>query len=45
MSFKIMVEILRRNRAVGTPSRKWEGNIKMNLTELKYEGVDLLQLA
>ena len=28
------------NRSLGRPRRRWEDNIKMNLQEVVYEGID-----
>jgi hypothetical protein len=32
-------------RPVGRPRRRWEDNIKMDLKEVGYEGVDWIELA
>jgi hypothetical protein len=31
--------------SVGKPTRRWEGNIKMNLTKIRWEGMDWIHLA
>jgi len=33
------------NRSVGRPPRRWEDNIRMNLTEIGWEIVNLVHLA
>jgi len=32
-------------RPLGTPVRRWEGNIKMDLQEVEFEGIDWIELA
>jgi hypothetical protein len=32
-------------RQLGRPRRRWEGNIRMDLTEMAWEGVDWIRLA
>jgi hypothetical protein len=32
-------------RPLGSPMRRWEDNIKMNLQEVGYEGTDLIDVA
>jgi hypothetical protein len=38
-------ENLRGKRTFGRPSRRWEDNIKIDLQELVYGGVDWIDLA
>ena len=30
---------------LGRPRRRWEGNIKMNLSGVRFEGMELIDLA
>jgi len=39
------VGILEGNRPLGRPMRKWEDNVKMDLQEMGYEGMDWIELA
>jgi hypothetical protein len=32
-------------RPLGKPTHKWEDNIKMDLQEVRYEGIDWIDLA
>jgi hypothetical protein len=34
-----------RKRPLGTPRRKWEDNIKMELQEVRCEGMDWIDVA
>jgi hypothetical protein len=36
---------IERNRVVGRPSRKWVDNIKMDLREIGWDGVDWIDVA
>ena len=42
---KVMVGRREGNRLLGRPRRSWEGNIKMDLQEMAWEGVDWIDLA
>jgi hypothetical protein len=44
-AYKISVEKLEGTRPLGKPRRKWDDNIKMDLKEIVYEGIDWIYLA
>jgi hypothetical protein len=44
-SNRIMVGKPERNRPLGRPRRKWEDNIRMNLREIGWGGMDWIDLA
>jgi hypothetical protein len=41
---KVLVGDSERMRPLGRPRRRWEGNIKIDLREIMWEGVDWMQL-
>ena len=43
--YKVLVGILERKRALGRPMRRWEDNVKMDLQEVRYWGMDWIELA
>jgi hypothetical protein len=42
--YRILVEKLERKRPLGRPMRRWEDNIKMDLQEVGYGGMDWIWL-
>jgi len=42
---RVSVEEPERKRALGSPSRRWEDNIKMDLKEVGYLGIDWIDVA
>jgi hypothetical protein len=44
-AFWILVETPERKRLLGRPRRRWEDNIKMDLREIGWDGVDWIDLA
>jgi hypothetical protein len=42
---KILVEKPEGKRTLGRPRRRWEGNIRMDLREMGWEGVDWIHVA
>jgi hypothetical protein len=42
---KFWCENPERKRALGRPRRRWDDNIRMNLGEIGWEGVDCTRLA
>jgi hypothetical protein len=42
--YKILVGKLERKRPLGRPRRRWEDNVRMNLREIGWEGVDCMHL-
>jgi hypothetical protein len=42
---RVLVGKHARKRPVGRPRRRWEGNIKMDVQEVGYEGMDWIDLA
>jgi hypothetical protein len=40
-----MVGILEGKRPLGTPRYRWEDNIRMDLREIEWKGVDWIHLA
>ena len=45
MYTRFQLENLRERRPLLRPRRRWEDNIKMNLQEVGWAGVDLIDLA
>jgi hypothetical protein len=43
--YKILVGKPERKRLLGSSRHRWEDNIRINLTEIKWEGVDWMRLA
>jgi hypothetical protein len=43
-SYRIVVEKRERRRPLGRPRRRWEANIKMDLTEVGLSGKDWVDL-
>jgi hypothetical protein len=43
--YKTLVEKHEGRRLLGRPSRRWEDNIKMELTEMGFEAADWIHLA
>jgi hypothetical protein len=43
--YKILVGKPKRNKPLKRPRRRWEDNIRMDLTEIGWEGVDWIHLA
>ena len=43
--YRVLVGKPERKRPWGRPRRRWEDNIKMDLQEVGYEGVDWIELA
>jgi hypothetical protein len=44
-AYKILVGNSDRKRPLGSPKRRWEDSIRMNLREIEWEDVDWMQLA
>jgi hypothetical protein len=44
-AYKILVEKPVGKRPLGNPRRKWEDNIRMDLREISWDGVDWMRLA
>jgi hypothetical protein len=44
-AYKILVGKSEEKRPVGTPRRRWEDNIRMDLREIGWKGVDLIDMA
>jgi hypothetical protein len=44
-AYKILVRKPEGRRARGRPRRRWEDNIRMDLKEIGWEGVDWMHLA
>jgi hypothetical protein len=44
-AYKIVVGKPERKRSLGKPRRRWEDNIRMDLREIGWEGVDWIHLA
>jgi hypothetical protein len=44
-AYNILVGRPEGRRPLGRPRRRWEGNIKMNLSEIGFEDVDWIHLA
>jgi hypothetical protein len=43
--YRVLVGKPERKRPLGRPRRRWEGNIKMDLQEVGWRGVDCIDLA
>jgi hypothetical protein len=43
--YKVLVRKPEGKRPLGRPKRRWEGNIKMDLQEVGYGGMDWIELA
>jgi hypothetical protein len=43
--YRVLVGKLGGNGPLGRPRRRWENNIKMDLQEVGYGGMDLIELA
>jgi hypothetical protein len=43
--YRVLVRNLERKRRMGRPRRKWEDNIKMDLQEVGFGGMDWIELA
>jgi hypothetical protein len=44
-AYRIFVGKPGGKRSLGRPTRRWENNIRMDLTEMGWGGVDLIDLA
>jgi hypothetical protein len=44
-AYRILVGRFGGRRPLGRPRRRWEGNIKMDLQEVEWEGVDWIDVA
>jgi hypothetical protein len=44
-AYKSFVGKLEGKRPFGRPKRRWEDNVKMNLREIRFEGMDWIHLA
>jgi hypothetical protein len=44
-AYKILVGKLEGNRSLGRPRHRWEDNIRADLNEIGWEGVDWIHLA
>jgi len=43
--YKVLVGILEGKRPLGRPMRRWEDNVKIDLQEMRYGGLDWIELA
>jgi len=43
--YRVLVGKREGKRPLGRPSRRWEDNIKMDIQEVEYGGMDLIDLA
>ena len=43
--YRILMRKSEEKRPLGRPRRRWEDNIKMDLQEVGWEGIDLIELA
>jgi len=43
--YRVLLGKPERNRTLGGPRRKWEDNIKMDLQEVDYSGMDCIDVA
>ena len=43
--YRVLVEKPEGNRSLGRPKRGWEDNIKMDLQEVGFEGVNWIDVA
>jgi hypothetical protein len=44
-AYRILVGMPERKRPVGRPRRRWVDNIKMDLREIRMDGIDWIDLA
>jgi hypothetical protein len=44
-AYRILVGKTEEKRPLGRPRRRWVDNIKMVLTEIKWDGVDWIDMA
>jgi hypothetical protein len=44
-AYRILVENPEGKRPLGTPRRRWVNNIKMDLREIRWDGMDCIDLA
>jgi hypothetical protein len=44
-AYRILVGKLERKRPLGRPRRRWEDNVKMDLREIGWGGMDWIDLA
>jgi hypothetical protein len=44
-AYRILVRKPEGNRQLGRPIRRWVGNIKMDLRETEWDGIDWIDLA
>jgi hypothetical protein len=44
-AYRILVGRPEGRRSLGLPRRRWEGNIKMDLQEVGWRGMDWIELA
>jgi hypothetical protein len=44
-AYRILVGKPEENRPLGRPRRRWVGNIKMDLREIGWDGMDWIDLA
>jgi hypothetical protein len=44
-AYRVLVRRPKGKRSVGRPRRRWEDNIKMDLQEVGWGGMDLIDLA
>jgi hypothetical protein len=44
-TYKVLVRNPEGKRPLGRPRRRWEDNIRMELGEIRWEGVDWIHLA
>jgi hypothetical protein len=44
-AYRILVEKSERKRPLGRPSRRWVDNIKIDLREIEWDGVDWIDRA
>jgi hypothetical protein len=45
VAYRVLVGSLERKRSLGTPRRRWEDNIKIDLQEVGWEGLDWIDQA
>ena len=44
-AYRVLAGKIKRKRPLGRPGRRWEDNIKMDLQEVRWGGVDWVDLA
>jgi hypothetical protein len=44
-AYRVLVGKPERKRPLGRPGRRWEDDIKMEVTEMRWDGVDWIDLA